>query len=272
MRANKKKSFRQNLNKTITTSSSEPASGHWMTKRSHSREVCLHRLQEIRQTEAALTWDASVYFLDYFLINTWKAVTSSRSQMVRVDNRALRKRAECTSLHDSRRAWSVGPHRAVLTSRKKSTMQSPQHKLNQENLTQHFWNKEMLKSYHENLIIHQHNFLLQWLLGGWRFPEKPTFLLCLGHAVYPEGKNRQKRLRKLELFFKTYLACLNHERLFHCTDILVVSHKLKVGALITIPDKKSDQRHNLVLHPFQRKMQKSSYRKIQNKLLTDKCS
>lgn len=165
----------------------------------------------------------------------------------------LRKKAEQRALHDSRRAWNVCLHCAVLTLGKESTMQSPQHKLNQENLTQHFRKKRCLSPYRENLIVHQHNFLLQWLLGGWRFTEQPTFLLCLGHAVYPEGKNRQKRLRKLELFFKAYLACLNHERLFRCTEILIASHKLKVGVLITIPDKKSDQRAHLVLYLISKK-------------------
>lgn len=108
---------------------------------------------------------------------------------------------------------------------KKSTEKNPWHKLNQEILT-HFRKKRCSTSYRKNFIIHQHHFLFQWLLGGWRFPEQPTFFLCLGHAVYPEGKNRQKRLRKLDLFFKAYLVCLNHERRFQCTEILTVSHKL----------------------------------------------
>lgn len=69
-------------------SSSESAPSHWMTKWSHSMEFCLHRFPETEgQTEAALNWDASVYFLDYFLRNTGKAVTCHRSQMVLVDNR-----------------------------------------------------------------------------------------------------------------------------------------------------------------------------------------
>lgn len=71
MRANKKKSFRKNLKKIIIMSSSESAPSHWMTKWSHSMEFCLHRFPETEgQTEAALNWDASVYFLDYFLRNT----------------------------------------------------------------------------------------------------------------------------------------------------------------------------------------------------------
>lgn len=103
---------------------------------------------------------------------------------------------------------------------------NPQHKLKQENLTQPFRKKRCSTAYRENFIIHQHHFLFQRLLGGWRFPEQPAFLLCLGHAVHPEGKNRQKSSENLNFSSRHIWPASTIKDFFHCTEILTVSHKL----------------------------------------------
>lgn len=152
-------------------------------------------------TETALNWDASVYFLNCYLRNTRKAMTSHRwyNSGKQQDKETFWKRAE----HSSAFCMTVGEPGAraytvqALPWGKKSTDKNPQHKLNQENLAQHFRKKRCSTPYRKNFIIHQHHFLFQWLLGGWGFPEQSTFLLCLGHAVYPEGKNRQKSSENL---------------------------------------------------------------------------
>lgn len=115
-----KKSFRQNLKKVFIMDTSELAA--LLVNQEVSK--CRIPATEIPKTkgarEPALNWDASVYFLNCYLRNTGKAMTSHRwyGSGKQQDKETFWKRAEYRVLHDSRRAWSMCLHCAGLTLKK----------------------------------------------------------------------------------------------------------------------------------------------------------